>query len=65
MARAVAPDSRFEVLGVLAPAPGVAVAHIRRQALEPGGFSETAMYVLVRRGEVWWLAAAQNIPVTA
>jgi hypothetical protein len=67
--------SRFEVVSVLAPAPGVAVAQIRRAALtddgqpaEPsgdltGGFSEMAMYVLVRRGGTWWLAAGQNTPV--
>jgi hypothetical protein len=52
-----------------------AVAQIRRTALtddgqpvEPsgdltGGFSEMAMYVLVRRGGTWWLAAGQNTPV--
>jgi PPOX class F420-dependent enzyme/OxyR family protein len=67
--------SRFEVVSVLGPAPGVAVAQIRRVALsedgqpvEPsgdltGGFSEMAMYVLVRRGGTWWLAAGQNTPV--
>jgi PPOX class F420-dependent enzyme/OxyR family protein len=67
--------SRFEVVSVLAPAPGVAVAQIRRTALgddgqpvEPSGdltsaFSEMAMYVLVRRGGTWWVAAGQNTPV--
>jgi PPOX class F420-dependent enzyme/OxyR family protein len=66
--------SRYEVLKVLAPAPGVAVAQIRRTALadgQPTGptadltgpFSETALYVLVRRGATWWLAAGQNTPV--
>jgi PPOX class F420-dependent enzyme/OxyR family protein len=67
--------SRFDVVGVLAPAPGVAVAQIKRTALddhgnpvEPSGdltqaFSEMAMYVLVRRGDTWWLAAGQNTPV--
>jgi PPOX class F420-dependent enzyme/OxyR family protein len=67
--------SRFEVVTVLAPAPGVAVAQIRRTALddqgravEPSGdltkaFSEMALYVLVRRGGTWWLAAGQNTPV--
>jgi len=67
--------SRYEVLQVLAPAPGVAVAHVRRVALDPdgtpaaeggandGGFSEMALYVLVRRGGSWWLAAGQNTPI--
>jgi uncharacterized protein (TIGR02246 family) len=65
-------SSRFEVVRVLAPAPGVAVAQVRRVALgsdgqpiEPrddvtGPFSEMALYVLVRRGGAWWLAAGQN-----
>lgn len=26
-------------------------------------FSEMAMYVLVRRGDQWWLAAGQNTPM--
>jgi len=67
--------SRFDVVSVLAPAPGVAVAQIRRTALDDHGdpvepssdltkaFSEMAMYVLVRRGDTWWLAAGQNTPV--
>ena len=67
--------SRFEVVDVLAPAPGVAVAQIRRTALDEAGrpvepssdlakaFSEMALYVLVRRGGTWWLAAGQNTPV--
>jgi hypothetical protein len=54
----------------------VAVAQIRRTALgddgQPAGptdnlttgpFSEMALYVLVRRGDTWWLAAGQNTPV--
>ena len=69
------PASRYEVVAVLAPAPGVAVAQIRRTALGPNGepvapsadlsgpFSEMALYVLVRRGGTWWLAAGQNTPV--
>ena len=28
-----------------------------------GGFSEMALYVLVRRGGSWWLAAGQNTPI--
>ncbi len=39
------------------------MAQIRRTA-QNGGFSEPAMYVLVRRQDRWWLAAAQNTPVT-
>ena len=69
------PASRFEVVAVITPAPGVAVAQVRRVALdaegvpiEPtgdltGAFSETALYVLVRRGETWWVAAGQNTPI--
>lgn len=65
-------SSRYEVVQVTAPAPGVALAHVRRVALDPegrpveptadptGAFSEMALYVLVRRGGTWWLAAGQN-----
>lgn len=68
-------SSRFEVVRVLAPAPGVALAQVRRVALDSEGqpiepsddvmgpFSEMALYVLVRRGGVWWLAAGQNTPI--
>ncbi|MBA8824740.1 hypothetical protein FHX42_002087 [Saccharopolyspora lacisalsi] len=63
MAAEVAPPSRFEVAGVLGPAPGVAIAHIRRQALDGTGFSEMALYTLIERHGRWWLAAAQNTPV--
>jgi hypothetical protein len=71
-ARAVVPGRG---LAVLAPAPGVAVAQVRRAALgedgQPvppgddftGAFSEMALYVLVRRGGTWWLAAGQNTPI--
>ena len=67
--------SRFEIVRVLVPAPGVAVAQVRRVALDydgqpikpsddlRGSFSEMALYVLVRRGGVWWLAAGQNTPI--
>ncbi|WP_368621727.1 SgcJ/EcaC family oxidoreductase [Paraburkholderia sp. BR13444] len=67
--------SRFEIVGVLAPAPDVAVAQVRRVALGPDGqvaepshdlaasFSEMALYVLVRRDRVWWVAAGQNTPI--
>ncbi|MGH2892800.1 MAG: SgcJ/EcaC family oxidoreductase [Solirubrobacteraceae bacterium] len=69
------PASRFEVVQTLAPAPGVAVAHVRRVALDADGnpvpegdststgFSEMALYVLVRRDASWWLAAGQNTPI--
>jgi uncharacterized protein (TIGR02246 family) len=65
-------SSRFEIVRILAPAPGVAVAQVRRVALGADGqpiessndvtrsFSEMALYVLVRRNGVWWLAAGQN-----
>jgi PPOX class F420-dependent enzyme/OxyR family protein/uncharacterized protein (TIGR02246 family) len=69
------PSSRFEIVGILTPAPHVVVAHVRRVALDPGGhaleptsdldgpFSEMALYVLVRRDRAWWLAAGQNTPL--
>jgi PPOX class F420-dependent enzyme/OxyR family protein/uncharacterized protein (TIGR02246 family) len=69
------PASRYEIVQALSPAPGVAVAHVRRVALGPdgepapeggsaaGAFSEMALYVLVRRGGSWWLAAGQNTPI--
>ncbi|GAA4394427.1 nuclear transport factor 2 family protein [Tsukamurella soli] len=59
----VAPRSRFELVHSIRPAPGVVVAQIRRRG-EAGGFSESAMYVLVRGADGWSLAAAQNTPVT-
>jgi uncharacterized protein (TIGR02246 family) len=59
---AVAPASRFELVQLIEPAAGVVVAQIMRRALN-GGFSEMAMYVLVKHGEQWWLAAGQNTPV--
>jgi PPOX class F420-dependent enzyme/OxyR family protein/uncharacterized protein (TIGR02246 family) len=69
------PASRFELVKVLAPAPGVALAQIRRAALGPDGepvapssaftgpFSEMVLYVLVRRAGTWWVAAGQNTPI--
>jgi uncharacterized protein (TIGR02246 family) len=65
MAEGAAPASRFEVVTVLAPAPGVVLTHIRRQALDPDGFSEMALYALIHRDGRWWLAAAQNTPIVS
>jgi PPOX class F420-dependent enzyme/OxyR family protein/uncharacterized protein (TIGR02246 family) len=67
--------SRYEVVQVVTPAAGVAIAHVARYSLdedgrpiEPSrdpasGFSEMALYVLVRRNRQWWLAAGQNTPI--
>jgi uncharacterized protein (TIGR02246 family) len=64
--------SRFEIVSVLAPSDDVVLAQVRRTALDDdghpleatsevtGAFSEMALYVLVRRGGTWWLAAGQN-----
>jgi PPOX class F420-dependent enzyme/OxyR family protein/uncharacterized protein (TIGR02246 family) len=68
--------SRYEIVRVLVPTPDVALAQVRRTALDEQGepipslsgterFSEMALYVLVRRGPVWWLAAGQNTVVVA
>jgi uncharacterized protein (TIGR02246 family) len=66
-------SSRYQTVHVMAPAPDVAIAHVRRAALDADGepvpidnasvFSEMAMYVLVRRDGKWWLAAGQNTPI--
>jgi uncharacterized protein (TIGR02246 family) len=70
-------SSRFEVERVLVPAPGIAIAQVRRQALDPNGqpiepssdtsgaFSELALYVLVRRDAAWWVVAGHNTPIRA
>ena len=58
--------SRYVVMHVSAPAPGVAVAHVRRLPQDEeatGAFAETVLFVLVERGGEWWLAAGQNTPV--
>jgi uncharacterized protein (TIGR02246 family) len=63
MAGGVAPPSRYEVVQLMSPLPGVAIAHVRRHdltAVDGEGFSEMAMYVLVERDGEWWLAAGQN-----
>jgi PPOX class F420-dependent enzyme/OxyR family protein/uncharacterized protein (TIGR02246 family) len=68
--------SRYEIVRVLAPTADVALAQVRRTALDEHGdpipslsgterFSEMALYVLVRRGSEWWLAAGQNTIVVA
>lgn len=65
------PRSRYDVVRTMAVAAGVVLAHVRRVALTPDGrlappddsFSEMALYVLVRRGRRWWLAAGQNTPI--
>jgi uncharacterized protein (TIGR02246 family) len=67
-------QSRYRIVRVLTPAPNVALAHVRRDALDEHGdtipsrrdeprFSEMALYVLVRREGRWWLAAGQNTPI--
>jgi uncharacterized protein (TIGR02246 family) len=66
-------SSRYQTVDVMAPTPDVAIAHVRRVAMDADGqpvpvddasvFSEMAMYVLVRRDRKWWLAAGQNTPI--
>lgn len=69
-------DSRYEIVRVLVLKPDVALAQVRRTALDEHGepipslsgterFSEMALYVLVRHGSGWWLAAGQNTIVVA
>ena len=70
---ATGPSSRYETVHVSAPAPDVAIAQVRRAAIDADGapipiddaavFSEMALYVLVRRDGQWWLAAGQNTPI--
>ena len=66
MAAGAARPSRYQVVQLISPLPGVAIAHVRRHDLSQDTdkrFSEMAMYVLVERGGQWWLAAGQNTPV--
>jgi uncharacterized protein (TIGR02246 family) len=66
MAAGVAPPSRYEIVQLMSPLPGVAIAQVRRNDLSDDKderFSEMAMYVLVERGGQWWLAAGQNTPI--
>jgi PPOX class F420-dependent enzyme/OxyR family protein/uncharacterized protein (TIGR02246 family) len=69
-------DSRYEIVRVLTPTPDVALAQVRRTALDERGesipsvagearFSEMALYVFVHRDGDWWLAAGQNTIVIA
>ncbi|MGB6208068.1 nuclear transport factor 2 family protein [Mycobacterium sp.] len=67
--------ARYEIDRVLPISADVIVAHVARLTLDMNGdpirpsnvegaaFSEMAMYVLVRRGGQWWLAAGQNTPI--
>jgi hypothetical protein len=69
--------ARYQIERVLPISDDVVVAHVARQALDADGrplaptaelgsaFSEMALYVLVRRGGTWWVAAGQNTPVRA
>ena len=67
------PSSRYQIEHVMAPTPDVAIAQVRRVAMDADGqpipiddasvFSEMAMYVLVRRDRRWWLVAGQNTPI--
>ena len=62
-----APDqlgSRYEVVQVLAPGPGVVLAQVRRVSDGPM-FDEMALYVLVHDGRRWSLAAGHNTMVQA
>ncbi|HEX3774980.1 MAG TPA: nuclear transport factor 2 family protein [Polyangiaceae bacterium] len=68
-------SSRFEIERVLVPGPGIAIAQVRRHPLGPdgrplepssdtsGAFSESALYVLIRRDRQWWVAAGHNTPI--
>jgi uncharacterized protein (TIGR02246 family) len=66
-------SSQYQTVHVVAPTPDVAIAQVRRVALDADGrpipiddastFSEMALYVLVRRNGQWWLAAGQNTPI--
>jgi uncharacterized protein (TIGR02246 family) len=66
MSRRIGANSRYELVHALAPAPGIALAHVRRRSLsgDVDAFSEMALYVLVQRADRWWLAAGQNTPIT-
>ncbi|MGF7235491.1 MAG: nuclear transport factor 2 family protein [Frankia sp.] len=63
--------SRYEVVQTLAPARDVVITQVRRRSgpdgpdSGPTGFSEMAMYVLIRRDGRWWLAGGQNTVIAA
>jgi hypothetical protein len=57
--RAGGDRAQFELVRVLAPGQDSVIVQLRRNT-EADGFSELAMYVLIRRGARWWIAAAQN-----
>jgi uncharacterized protein (TIGR02246 family) len=66
VAAGAAPPSRYQIVQLMSPRPGVAIAHVRRNDLsddKDGRFSEMALYVLVERAGQWWLAAGQNMPI--
>jgi uncharacterized protein (TIGR02246 family) len=66
MGRHAAPPSRYRVVQLMCPLPGVAIAQVRRDDLTEQAdkrFSEMAMYVLIKRDAQWWLAAGQNTPI--
>jgi uncharacterized protein (TIGR02246 family) len=66
MASGAAPPSRYHVVQLMSPLPGVAIAHVRRDDLTTEAdkrFSEMALYVLIKRDGQWWLAAGQNTPI--
>ena len=66
-AKGTAPPSRYHVVQFTSPAPGVVIAHVRRDDLtahDGEEFSEMALYVLIKRGGQWWLAAGQNTRIT-
>ena len=74
MFAAIAPvpgSSRYELEDVSFPTEEVAIAYVRRLAVNreaavaqdrPGSFDELALFVLVKKEEKWWLAAAQHVP---
>jgi uncharacterized protein (TIGR02246 family) len=74
MFSAVAPSpgaSCYTVEHVRFPVSDVAIAYVRRVAVDPrgrgdpgspGAFDELALVVLVERQGEWWLAAAQHVP---
>ena len=68
------PRSRYETVHVTAPTPDVAIAHVRRVAMDADGEQipiDDRVGVLrrwrcmcsVRRDGKWWLAAGQNTPI--